>query len=709
MTLVMTPTNGIQVQQNDVPPPLEPTDSSKSIVSILKPQSVSLEPKDIRTRTQSNTPRKVQFTIVEGKFGGRGLTEYQKTPQRKSHTKRQLPIGMFDKDLNTDADLSDIDETSVFKPHLFASSSLLDNMNSKKYMANSRLVRLVQRKKKRKQKEEQWLTMISPDVGLYHKTRSKVQQMAPPPLIAVSNQSTQFNTDRFKSPSHYMSRGRRALYKAQKQMNKKNTANIDRQKALLVKGTPIVNKVSRIAMRMRNAAVQMQAKESAVIEDKEDVVMNHGNNGSIPPELVNNEIASELLTNHLEIEMKDNSPQQNSPRITLDEDEETHSDEQKVEDETEEETENASRYIPFDNGPQEMESNECGDDSEDDDLLLNKLLNKFTEKATSDVICDEINVNEENVARGDVMDVAPVAMVETNDAMDEAMKSKSPSQEQGKPQQLDFDIVSPSPLTSSRPHTDHSHHVVPESPQMVIKYTRSIGTQTQYMQCEIGIQTGNGAHTYSLSKAEETPLLVRSNEPMVIITSCGTKFMQIIEDTENIEELESLTLEIDKENVMNTTRKRRFNETMWSEEEHCNQAKRRRVDDSLMKKKKYQKQDLIWTSYNGDEEPAMILNCEYEENERFYPSKYELLWLNWTDTTDENGRKGECSITIELPTQVKGEIDEKAFDELFRKKSISEHGWKEIQRYRADLYNKYYGKRHTRGRKVKRKRRASVI
>eukprot|EP01083_Nonionella_stella_P184453 669685_1 len=225
MTLVMTPTNGIQVQQNDVPPPLEPTDSSKSIVSILKPQSVSLEPKDIRTRTQSNTPRKVQFTIVEGKFGGRGLTEFKKTPQRKGRTKRQLPIGMFDTDTNTYTDLSDLDDMKD------ASSSLLDNMNGKKYMANSRLVRLVQRKKKRKPKEEQWLKMISPDVGLYHKTRSKVQQMRPPPLdvsVPHHHQSTQFNTDRFKSPSHSMSRGRRALYMAQKQMNATNTANIDR-------------------------------------------------------------------------------------------------------------------------------------------------------------------------------------------------------------------------------------------------------------------------------------------------------------------------------------------------------------------------------------------------------------------------------------------------------------------------------------------------
>eukprot|EP01083_Nonionella_stella_P111534 327213_1 len=98
---IMTPTNGIQLQHNDVPPPLESTDSSKSIVSILKPQSVSLEPKDIRTRTQSNTHRKVKFTRVEGKFGGRGLTEFKKTPQRKGRTKRQLPIGMFDTDTNT--------------------------------------------------------------------------------------------------------------------------------------------------------------------------------------------------------------------------------------------------------------------------------------------------------------------------------------------------------------------------------------------------------------------------------------------------------------------------------------------------------------------------------------------------------------------------------------------------------------------------------
>ena len=34
-----------------------------AIKSILKPQSVSLEPRDKRARTKSNTPRKVQFTV----------------------------------------------------------------------------------------------------------------------------------------------------------------------------------------------------------------------------------------------------------------------------------------------------------------------------------------------------------------------------------------------------------------------------------------------------------------------------------------------------------------------------------------------------------------------------------------------------------------------------------------------------------------------
>eukprot|EP00483_Globobulimina_turgida_P002444 UN02448 len=92
-------------------------ESKESILikSILKPESLSLEPTDKRTRTKSNTPRKVQFHIVEGEYGGRGQTEFSKTPKRKSHTKKQLPIGIFDTDSNTDDTLSDIDENSAKK------------------------------------------------------------------------------------------------------------------------------------------------------------------------------------------------------------------------------------------------------------------------------------------------------------------------------------------------------------------------------------------------------------------------------------------------------------------------------------------------------------------------------------------------------------------------------------------------------------------
>eukprot|EP01084_Bolivina_argentea_P291188 500446_1 len=152
-------------------------ETSTSIKSILKPKSSSLTPKDKRAKSKSNTPRKVQFHIIEGQqYGGRGQTEFVKTPQRKSHTKKQLPIGMFDTDSSidetdeNDENLCDIYENSVIKNNI--NNNLFNNINSQKIIANSRLVRLVKRKKKKKEKEKKWLTMISPDIGLYNNRKT---------------------------------------------------------------------------------------------------------------------------------------------------------------------------------------------------------------------------------------------------------------------------------------------------------------------------------------------------------------------------------------------------------------------------------------------------------------------------------------------------------------------------------------------------------
>merc|ERR1712048_697582 len=87
---------GINNQQQQEQPQ-KPKENA--ITSILKP---------IRTKSNSTTPRKVQFTIVEGSFGGKGQTEFQRTPMRRSHTKKQLPLGIFDTD--SDHTVSDADD-----------------------------------------------------------------------------------------------------------------------------------------------------------------------------------------------------------------------------------------------------------------------------------------------------------------------------------------------------------------------------------------------------------------------------------------------------------------------------------------------------------------------------------------------------------------------------------------------------------------------
>eukprot|EP01083_Nonionella_stella_P284861 969728_1 len=129
--------------------------------------------------------------------------------------------------------------------------------------------------------------MISPDIGLYNnrKTISKTN------INNTINTSINTCINTFKSPSHYMSRGRRAWYKAQKQLNnnKNDTKCINKQNALIIPSTPIHKKVNAIVM------------------EKE---MNNNNNNN----------------NEIEIEMKDNSKQNSVDE----EDEENNSDEMKI-------------------------------------------------------------------------------------------------------------------------------------------------------------------------------------------------------------------------------------------------------------------------------------------------------------------------------------------------------------------------------------------
>jgi len=290
-------------------------------------------------------------------------------------------------------------------------------------------------------------------------------------------------------------------------------------------------------------------------------------------------------------------------------------------------------------------------------------------------------------------------------------------------------------------------------------YRRSIGTQTEEVQCEIGIQTGCDDMDDVNSVNVHSQCLILKNKPLIITTSFGTKFIKMTEkkdknipcselteircsfpdhtNTEHLQ-LQSLSLNIEnnksKTNIINTRSrsklKRKYSETMLNGEEKENEEndellgnkmnKRRRVNapksmNNLKQRKrvKYRKNDIIWFQYDGDT-PALILNCYFEENEKFYPSKYELLWLAYTDTTDENQRKGLCSITTESHQHIKSYVTEQEMDELFEKEQIAMNGWKQIEKHRHDVYCRYFDLNHKKKPIIKKptmntKRRASII
>ena len=204
-----------------------------------------------------------------------------------------------------------------------------------KFMVNSRLYKVVKGKKKRKELEEQWLSRISP-VGDYStKTMSRIstamrsqngqnqhqiqslntnnkENKAPTKNNTVktgtslksnnSNSSKCSNSVKanpLKSPSRCMSRGRRALLKAKREIKKTPTKKkVPNTPSVKVKGTPMVTAVNRIVRRLdyqqRVQTVQEADGHEADDDDDDDddVVMNNdndnsdgniGNNGSMEP------------------------------------------------------------------------------------------------------------------------------------------------------------------------------------------------------------------------------------------------------------------------------------------------------------------------------------------------------------------------------------------------------------------------------------------
>ena len=522
--------------------------------------------------------------VVDGEYGGRGKTEFTRCPSRKSHTRRPLPPGHFDTDSDSTAGQSDNDSVGYNNGDNYG---LLDTLNSQKFCQNSRLIKLVRRKKRKLAKEKRWLAMVSPTVtnNNGNKTMSRMnngnnnnlnnsnaqnipnnaqntqtQNAATENAInntmnsllsmkvpnrnqnrmnkqnsmnaAINTTNARFKSP-YKSPSASMSRGRRALYKAQKaQQNRMNKANNNGkpqkiQNTPIVKGTPIVQKVTKMAaMRMASLDQINETEDNGNEADNDndiddDIMMNtNNNNGSVPPQdMINNannatkKTSSELITNTHETneERKDNS-HENSPKQTNPapndardddmEDAETLSDEMK----TDEKTGN-SLDIAY-------------EDDEDDDLILDDLRNGATKsgptattvsvsisksspkpvptpninslfmpKNKSDVTQDDngrnmINSNS-NSNRNSIKSNHNPNPTENNTAnrvQEErerqyesiGIQSKSPSQDPD-PQQLNFNLTSP---MRSGPEPEI---IVPASPQMIQQSTSTSTSNTLSM------------------------------------------------------------------------------------------------------------------------------------------------------------------------------------------------------------------------------------
>ncbi|MCP4142533.1 MAG: hypothetical protein GY755_20025 [Chloroflexi bacterium] len=240
----------------------------------------------------------------------------------------------------------------------------------------------------------------------------------------------------FKSPSHYMSRGRRAWYKAHKQLNNNKIDNNTKKsenntQTLIIPHTPIHKKVTDIAMK--------NERKSKL----------------------------ELIS---EIEMKDHSgdnSEQNSEHNSVDSD--------------------------------EMKTNNLTDlnDDEDDDII-NKI--------------NEINNNPITRLENNLENKSPSEDINFNNENENENENENNEQ-----RRLSFTITVPSDDTLEP-----------------IQYVRSIGTQTENIQCEIGIQTYKQSILPINQNNNNNILLQNQNNNQTIITlSNGIKYVKINENINN--------------------------------------------------------------------------------------------------------------------------------------------------------------------------------
>merc|ERR1712129_324436 len=168
--------------------------------------------------------------------------------------------------------------------------------------------------------------------------------------------------------------------------------------------------------------------------------------------------------------------------------------------------------------------------------------------------------------------------------------------------------------------------------------------------------------------------------------------------------------------------KRKYDETLKSEttenENDCTKLKRRRISTSPpvptdKNPVKYNKGDLVWIDYENERHPTIVKQCHYEPNERYYPCSYDIIWLNWVETSDDPAIDGKfVHIYNQIPSEINARITPRDLITLVKRNSIKILGWKAIKELRPDIYNEYFdarGKKRVKKKKKKNYRRASNI
>jgi len=745
-----------------------------AVPSILRTASSSLEPRDIRNRaalrSNSTTPRKpkvVKFDISGDQcFGGRGRTEFTKTPTRKSHTKKALPIGIFD---------TDSDGDSARNSH-----SAADPAPIHKLMASSRLFKVVRSKRRRKEKEQQWLSMISPQ-SAYSKTATRT---VPRGDALPSNRSEQ----PLQSPSRCMSRGRRALLKAQHEIKRTptKTKRAPPTPSVKVKGTPLVTAVNRIVSRIHHQQSPQRLQSIPNMQSLQELSGGAAEDGDIDDDIdddVEMEMdgtdgmgASPPLGDENNGSIPPRSPESDRPALC--ERKETDAAAQNIfaadpgsfdyggfrlsplsRERTAEKTNRRNSFTL--NVPAVFRAAMADDDDDDDDLDPRRA----RRASTSDL---EAAFVARNLMR--IRDPNEVERKDSAEPLD--AEPATPSESEPEPL-LRFPSASPSIEYPPAGHGEDRLLCIPERPspppsaqsigvqvdvqvdsapmpsRNAMVWPRSIGTQTDWVAVSIAVQTEESSMAMASRSTKQG--VSATDGPVVIVTASGAKYIKLVEpetdansngdskrnaapkqqserkeeedavgiSSVDTEQMESLSL---SDGVQNDTitalrprsrLKRKFDsispdrdDVAAEEKTPGDHGKRRRVNG---RRARFHKKDVVWAAFEGDPDPVIIISVRFEGTEKWYPSQYEVLWLRWIDSSDHNNREGLCSVTVEAADKIIGAITDSEFAALVPQFNGAAKA--EIKRWRPDIYSKHWARsdrrRSTKPNKIR--RRMSVL